>query len=299
MRIAGSGDVTFIGPLIVAGIVTGCIYALLATGLVVVYRSTNVLNFAYGYIVAVPAFVAQGIARSANIPILLAAVPAILIGIALGLTVERLVVRPLSGERPLVIVVATLGVALVLQGIITRIWGGNPTEFPTLVNGAAFRIAGFTVSLDQLLLVTVSVAVILAVAAFFQFSGTGLAMRASSNNREVALLVGVDPNRVSLVSWAIAATIGGIAAVLVSPQVSLAPDAFNTLMIQGFVSVVLAGFSSIAGAVVGGLICGVGLNIFMGYVTTTIPNTALFVLLLAVLLLRPNGLVGKAQSVRL
>jgi branched-chain amino acid transport system permease protein len=291
--------VSFIGPLIVAGIVTGCVYALLATGLVIVYRATNVLNFAYGYIVAVPAFVAEEIARSTGAPILLAAVPAILIGALLGLTVERIAVRPLSGQRPLVIVVATLGVALILQGIITRIWGGNPSEFPTLVAGSAFRVAGFTVSLDQLLLVTVSIAVILGVAAFFQFTGAGLAMRASSNNREVALLVGVNPNQVSLISWTIASAVGGIAAVLVSPQVSLAPDAFNTLMIQGFVAVVLAGFSSIAGAVVGGLICGIGLNLFMGYVTTTIPNTALLILLLVVLLFRPNGLFGKAQSVQL
>jgi branched-chain amino acid transport system permease protein len=290
---------TFAGPLIVAGIVTGCIYALLATGLVVVYRATNVLNFAYGYIVAVPAFLAQAIARSAGIPILVAALPAIMIGIVIGVAVERLAVRPLAGERPLVIVVATLGMALVMEGIITRLWGGKTTEFPTLVRGTAFRVSGFTVSYDQLLLVLVSIGVILAVAAFFQFTGSGLAMRASSNNPEVAQLVGVNPNLVSLVAWVIASAIGGVAAILVSPQVSLGPDVFNGLMIQGFVSVVLAGFSSIAGAVIGGLICGIGLNLFLGYVSTTIPNTALFVLLLAVLLVRPNGLVGKVQNVRL
>lgn len=290
---------SFAGPLIVAGVVTGCIYALLATGLVVVYRATNVLNFAYGYIVAVPAFLAQAIARDTGWPILLAAIPAVAIGIAVGVVVERVAVRPLAGERPLVIVVATLGMALVMEGIITRIWGGKTTEFPTLVHGTAFRVAGFSVSYDQLLLVLVSLAVILAVASFFQFTSAGLAMRASSNSPEVAQIVGVNPNKVTLLSWIVASAVGGIAAVLVAPQVSLSPDVFNNLMIQGFVSVVLAGFSSIAGALVGGLVCGIGLNLFEGYVTTTVPNTALFVLLLVVLLVRPNGLFGKAQSVRL
>jgi len=285
--------------LVIAGTVTGSIYSLVAVGLVIIYRATNVLNFAHGFLVALAAFLTLEIAQHAAIAVALAAIPAILIVVVLGLAIERFIVRPISGERPLTIVVATLGVSLILEGIITRQWGAATEAFPPLISGTAFQLSGVFVSWNQVLVVSVSLCLILLLGLFFQVSNLGLSMRATSENKTVARLLGINPNLVSATSWGLAACVGGIAAIFAAPQVSLAPDAFNTLMIQGFVAVVLAGFTSVSGAIVGGYLSGIGLNVFAGYVTSQAPETFLFVLLLLVLMVRPNGLFGKAQHVHL
>jgi len=285
--------------LVIAGTVTGSIYSLVAVGLVIIYRATNVLNFAHGFLVALAAFLTLEIAQHAAIAVAVAAIPAILIVVVLGLAIERFIVRPISGERPLTIVVATLGVSLILEGIITRQWGSVFEAFPPLISGTAFQLSGFFVSWNQVLVVSVSLCLILLLALFFQVSNLGLSMRATSENKTVAKLLGINPNLVSATSWGLAACVGGIAAIFAAPQVSLSPDAFNTLMIQGFVAVVLAGFTSVSGAIVGGYLSGIGLNLFAGYVTSQTPETFLFVLLLLVLMVRPNGLFGKAQHVHL
>ncbi len=190
-------------------LVTGSIYSLVAVGLVIIYRATNVLNFAHGFLVALAAFLTLEIAQHAAISVALAAIPAILIVVVLGLVIERFIVRPISGERPLTIVVATLGVSLILEGFITRQWGSVTEAFPPLISGTAFQLSGFYVSWNQVLVVSVSLCLILLLALFFQVSSLGLSMRATSENKTVAKLLGINPNLVSATSWGLAACVGG------------------------------------------------------------------------------------------
>lgn len=285
--------------LIVAGIVSGAIYALIAVGLVVIYKASNVLNFAHGYISGLAAFVSFTLLTSHAWPAWLALPCGVIVSALLGLATEALVVRPLRNERPLTIIIATLGVALMLSGAISARWGPSAKLYPPFLAGAAFVVSGLAVSKAQLVMAGLTVAIIALVTAFFRYTRIGIAMRAASESPTIAALLGINLRIVSMFSWGLGGLLGGLSAVLVAPQVTLTPDAINGVMIQSFAAVVLAGFTNIPGAVIGGLITGVSLNLFAGYVVSNMPNTFLLVLLLVVLMLRPHGLFGRSEGVRL
>jgi len=160
-------------------------------------------------------------------------------------------------------------------------------------------MSGIAVSQAQGLMVVTTLVVVGILWAFFKFTSIGIAMRAASENRVIASLLGVNLRVVSLASWGIGGALGAIAAVLVAPQVSLTPDQLTAVVIQGFLAVVLAGFTNIWAAVVGGFITGVSLNLFAGLVVSDMPSIFLLGLILVVLLIRPHGLFGKKETVRL
>lgn len=284
--------------IVVSGVITGSIYMLVAVGLVIIYRASYVLNFAYGFSVALAAFLTVAL-RGPLGNALVAAIPAILASTGVGLVAERVLVRPISGERPIMMLVTTLGAALILEGVMVDVWGGSPTKFVPLFQGEAFIIAGFYVSWDQTAIVAASICLVLCVAAFFRFTELGLKMRAASYSRELAMSVGISPDRMSMISWGMAATLGAVAAVLISPQLSLSPDAFNQLMVDGFLVLVVAGFTNIMPALVGAYGVAIILNLVAEYITAVAPEATLFCLLIVVLLIRPHGLFGKRESVRI
>jgi branched-chain amino acid transport system permease protein len=289
----------FVGQLIIAGIVSGAIYALIAVGLVVIYKSSHVLNFAHGHVSAVAAFVAFSLLVDKEMAIPIAIFIAIAVSIFVSLLMERTVIAPLAEERPLTLVVATLAVSMIISGCLILIWGPSPKEFPPLIQGRLFTASGITVSKAQGLMVATTLVVVGMLWAFFKFASIGIAMRAASENRTIASLLGVNLRVVSFVSWGIGGALGAIAAVLVAPQLSLTPDQLTTVVIQGFLAVVLAGFTNIGAAVVGGFITGVSLNLFSGLVVSDMPSIFLLGLILVVLLIRPHGLFGKSETVRL
>jgi branched-chain amino acid transport system permease protein len=289
----------FAGQLIIAGIVSGAIYALIAVGLVVIYKASHVLNFAHGHVSAVAAFVAFSLMVDQGMAIPVAVPLSIFVSILVSLGMERVVIAPLAEERPLTLVVATLAVSMIISGIIILVWGPSPKEFPPLISGALFTVSGITVTKAQGLMVITTLLVVAVLWAFFKFTIIGVAMRAASENRVIASLLGVNLRLVSLTSWGVGGALGALAAVLVAPQVSLTPDQLTTVVIQGFAAVVLAGFTNIGAAVIGGFITGVSLNLFSGFVVSDMPSTFLLGLLLVVLLIRPHGLFGRSETVRL
>jgi branched-chain amino acid transport system permease protein len=289
----------FFGQMVVSGLVTGAIYALIAVGLVVIYKASSVLNFGYGQISAVAAFVSFSLLTSHGASWPVAMVVGMSMSTILSLATEFAVVRPFRGQRPLTIVVGTFAVALILAGLITLEWGADPRLYPPMITGNAFSVAGLSVTAAQTLLVVVTLGVIFLIAGFFKFTRIGLSMRAAAENQTVATLLGINLHVVSIVSWGVAGALGGLAAVLIAPQVILTPDSIGTIMVQAFMAVVLAGFTNLLGAVVGGFITGVALNLFAGYVVSDMPNTFLLLMLLAVLLVRPHGIFGKAEVMRL
>ncbi len=289
----------FFGQMILSGLVNGAVYALMAVGLVVIYKASSVLNFGHGHISAVAAFISFTLLTIHHTSWLVAALVGIAASIALSMLTELAVVRPFRGQRPLTIVVGTLGVALILTGFITLQWGPNPRLYPPILTGNAFSLMGLTVTAAQALMVGVMLSVIVLIAGFFKFTQIGLSMRAAAENPNVATLLGINLRLVSVASWALGGALGGLSSVLIAPQVSLTPDALSSIMIQAFMAVVLAGFTNLLGAVVGGFITGIALNLFAGYVISDMPNTFLMVLLLVVLLIRPHGLFGKAEAVQL
>lgn len=289
----------FLLQLIVSGFVSGAIYALMAVGLVVIYKASHVLNFGHGHISALAAFVSLTLLSSYGVGWPLAALAGILVSILLSLLTELMVVRPFRGERPLTIVVGTLGVTLILSGLITLAWGPYPRLYPPIMSGTAFSLSGFTVTASQAILLAVTLIVIVAIALLFKFTRIGLSMRAAAGSQSVATLLGIDLKLVSVLSWGLGGALGGLSAIMIAPQVSLTPDSFGSIMVQAFMAVVLAGFTNLLGAVIGGLITGVALNLFAGYVVSDMPQTFLLFMLLVVLMIRPNGIFGKSEVTRL
>lgn len=288
-----------LAQLLISGVITGSVYAVVAIGLIVVYRASNVLNFAHGQIAALAAFFSYMLFVERGLPMAAVVLIALAVTTATGVVIEGVVIRPLRKERPLNLVVATLGVGLIIEGIADEVWGQAVHVAPALLSGPAFRVEGITVSRAQLVMVVGAAIIVLAVGLFFRYVRFGLSMRAVGENATVANLLGVNQRAVSVASWAIGGLLGGAAALLIGPEVPLTPDALTSVMIQGFSALVIAGFTSVGGAIVGGLLAGIGLNLFAGYVTPALPNVFLLVLLLVVLLVRPNGLFGKREEARL
>lgn len=284
--------------LIIAGLVTGSVYALVASGLVVIYRASGVLNFAQGTMAAVAAFLVLSLSvQSSTLPLGLAALVAVLAATALAVAVEVVVIWPLRQAPPLTGIVATLGVSLILGGAIQMIWGPSVKLVPPLLHGVAFSIASYNVSWQKLLIVLASLATVGIVSLVLNRTTFGIAMRASNENSAVSALLGINLRLTSLASWAMAGALAGTGAVLVSSEISLTPDVFETILIQSFVAFVLAGFTSIVGAVVGGYLVGISTNLFAGYVAQDLRQTFLLGLVLLVLLVKPAGLFGRHEPV--
>jgi branched-chain amino acid transport system permease protein len=284
--------------LIIAGLVTGSVYALVASGLVVVYRASGVLNFAQGTMAAVAAFLVLSLSvQSSTLPLGLAALVAVIAATALAAVVEVVVIWPLRQAPPLTGIVATLGVSLILGGAIQMIWGPSVKLVPPLLDGVAFSIASYNVSWQKLLIVVASLATVGIVSLVLNRTTFGIAMRASNENASVSALLGINLRLTSLASWAMAGALAGTGAVLVSSEISLTPDVFETILIQSFVAFVLAGFTSIVGAVIGGYLVGISTNLFAGYVAQDLRQTFLLGLVLVVLLVKPAGLFGRHEPV--
>lgn len=284
--------------LIIAGLVTGSVYALVASGLVVVYRASGVLNFAQGTMAAVAAFLVLSLSvQSSTLPLGLAALVAVIAATALAAVVEVVVIWPLRQAPPLTGIVATLGVSLILGGAIQMIWGPSVKLVPPLLDGVSFSIASYNVSWQKLLIVVASLATVGIVSLVLNRTTFGIAMRAANENASVSALLGINLRLTSLASWAMAGALAGTGAVLVSSEISLTPDVFETILILSFVAFVLAGFTSIVGAVVGGYLVGISTNLFAGYVAQDLRQTFLLGLVLVVLLVKPAGLFGRHEPV--
>jgi branched-chain amino acid transport system permease protein len=285
--------------LIFAGFVSGSIYALMAVGVIVVYRASRVLNFAHGEFAGFAAFLALSLYVNNDVPLLATFAIILVASIALALVVETTLAYPMRNAPVLEVVAITLGVSLILAGLLLKFFGTDVKLFPRYVEGTAFKLGDASMTLQNVTTIVATLVVLGAVAALFQFTRLGVAMRAASENGRLATLLGINPKTVSLTSWAIAGALAAVAAMLVAPDLSLSPDAFTILLVQSFAALVLGGFTSLLGAVVGGYILGISLNLFSYYVASDMPATFILVAVLAILLVRPHGLFGKEESVRL
>ena len=281
------------------GISSGAIYAAVALALVLIWRSTRIVNFAQGAMLMFTTFIASAVISSGG-SYVLGFVVALASGFVLGGVVERVVVRPVENAPPLNAVILTLGLYTLLVAIAGMIWGNSPRSFP-----AAFSLHGYTVGGTTLLftpndtfivLVVIFVAVLLAL--LFRRTTLGLRMRASAFAPEVARLLGVRVGRMLTLGWSLAAMVGALAGVLVAPSVFLGPNSFDPILIIGFVAAVLGGLDSPPGAVVGGLVLGLATSYVSGYEGDALVPLAALVILMLVLMLRPTGLFAATRERR-
>jgi branched-chain amino acid transport system permease protein len=279
--------------LTLAGTANGMVYAAVALALVLIWRGTRIVNFAQGGMAMITTFVAYTIVQHGGSYWLGLAV-AVVAGLLLGAVSERLLLRPVEGKPPLNAVIVTLGLLVFLQAVAGMIFGGTPRSF-----SPAFDIRGFEVGDRRLLfspadLFTVVAVVVVMVMLALQFRRTalGLRMRAAAFAPEVARLLGVRVARTLTLAWALAAAVGALAGVLVAPSTFVGPNQFDAVLVFGFTAAVLGGLDSPVGAVLGGLLLGLALSYLSGYAGSDVVTLGALVVLIAVLMVRPAGLLG-------
>jgi branched-chain amino acid transport system permease protein len=281
---------------VVSGLAAGGVYALLALAIVLIYRSTQVVNFAQGEMAMFSTFVCwelldRGLPWGAAFALTLA------LSLAGGVVVERALIRPVENAPVITVVIVTLGLLFVLNGAAAWIWKGQQRTLDSPFPTEPIRIAGVAFSWQDLGIIAVSLVLVLALWAFFQRTKLGLALRASALNPESSRLHGIRVGWMLALGWGLAAVLGAVAGILVAPtQGSFDQNLMLPILIYAFAAAVLGGLDSPLGAVVGGLLIGVALNLIGAYVdfASDLRLPVALLLILGVLLVRPNGLFGRA-----
>jgi branched-chain amino acid transport system permease protein len=277
------------------GLSAGSLYALVALGIVLIYRSTRVLNFAHGDIATVSTFVAFSL-LSHRYPFAVAAVASLAVGAAVGVVFYFTVLlrAQREGVNLLGMVILTLGLALIIQGLVVYVWGAEPMALPFPISDTATYRVG-TVVVSQLALATIGAGVVGSALLYLlvQHTRLGLAMRATSENLMAAQTLGIPTRLVLGVAWAVASGLGVVAGMFLAPALLLDPFFMLDPFLKGFAAAVLGGLNSLPGAVVGGLLLGLAESLVGAYLTIQFKNTLAFLVIIVVLLLRPDGLLGR------
>ena len=280
------------GQQVVSGLSAGCLYALAALGLVLIYRTMDIVNFAHGEMAMVSTFMAHTFLVKLGFSYILAAVCAIIFAFVFGMAVERIFLRPIQGGPLISLMIMTLGLFMVMNGAAGWVWGFDPVSFPRAVSGRPIWIGDLIITRDSILVLAVTIAMALALYVVLRFTMAGIAIRATSQNSRAARLMGVPVPKVYALTWGISAVLGAVAGILIAPTTFLSPSMMAEVQIKAFTAAVLGGFSSLPGAVVGGLLLGVLENLVAGYISTELKSTFAFALIVAVLFIRPSGLLG-------
>jgi len=279
-----------IPQLIVSGLALGSIYALLALSLVLINKATDVVNFAQGEMAMVGTFVCFTLLTRTGLPLVVILVLAIPVGGLIGMVTERVTMRPLQSGPPINALIATIGLWMIFHHGAGWIWGYDPVRFPSLFSPDPVNILGARVAENSLGIVGVSFIVVGVLYVFFEYTRAGIAMRAASMNRRAAQLMGVNIGRVSLIAWGLATAISVVSGLLVAPLTFLDFDMMFAVLLKAFAGAILGGFNSLVGAVVGCLVIGVIENLFAAYISASFKDTFAFAIIIAVLMVRPQGL---------
>jgi len=279
------------------GLVVGATYGMTAMAFALIYKATGVVNFAQGEVMMLVTYVAFSLAGALGFsfwPLIAVTVPAAML---VGFAIERLFIRPMLGEPVFSIVMVTIGLAVIIRGVVAMIWGTQPVEFEAGFSNEVFKLGPVPFYEVQLYALG-SLVVLMALAwAFFRFSQTGIAMRATANNETAALLMGIPVARIYAVAWSAAAAASAVVGVIFSAMFTLGPD----LWFQGlkaFPAVIVGGLDSVFGAAVGGLVIGIVENLSEGYIGQGLKEIAGFIVIVVVLMIRPYGLFGQREIER-
>jgi len=279
---------------VVGGLAAGSIYALVALGIVLLYRTSRVLNFAHGDLATLSAFICFTLLTQARLPFGVAAVGAVAAAAVIGAGFFFLILRPAREATLLGRVVITLGFALVLSGTMVRLWGADIRPFPfPLSETRVYRLGGVVISQISLGSLGAGLALMAGLYLLVQHTRLGLAMRAVSQHLIAAQVLGIPARRIYALTWALAAGLGAAAGILLAPTALLDPFMMLDPFLKGFSAAVLGGIDSMPGAAAGGLLLGVIEAVFGGYVSVRFKTTLAFVIILAVLIVRPQGLFGR------
>ena len=293
---------TFLQQL-VNGLSLGSIYALIALGYTMVYGVLRLINFAHGDVYMVGAYVGYYLSRKlqGREPSILSAVLVMLGSMlacaVLGALIERLAYRPVRREARLTLLITAIGVSLFIENVAQLLFGADPKFFPSLAPSADFVVAGVRLTSEQLTVIAVSVLLMVLLRFFILKTRTGKAMRAVSFSLDASKLMGISTDRIIAITFALGSALAAAAGVLIGMQIPKIDPLMGILYgLKAFVAAVLGGIGSVPGAVLGGLLIGISEVMVVGYLSSTYRDAIAFGILILVLILRPQGLLGRVQK---
>ena len=281
--------------LLLSGLSQGCVYGLIALGFVLIYKATEMLNFAQGDMMMLGAFVAFTFVNLWEVPFFAGFLLTLVVMVGFGMALERTVIRPMIGEPPFAVLMLTIGLGFILRAVAGAIWGSDNKTLDVPFAGKVLDLGGVVLGYENLVVIAGTALLCIALWAFFRFSRIGIAMQAASQNQLAAYYSGVPVKRVTALVWGISAAISAAAGILVAPVMLIDP-VMGFLGIKAFAAAIVGGFGSLPGAIVGGLLIGV-VEQFAGlYLPPGLGEVSAYVILLAMLFLRPQGIFASMQQ---
>jgi branched-chain amino acid transport system permease protein len=280
--------------LLISGVAQGCIYGLIALGFVLIYKATETVSFAQGELMMLGAFCALALMTVLGFPFWIS-VPATIVAMGvLGLAVESAVIRPILGQPAFSIVMLTIGISYVARGAITMIpdMGTDTRVLPVPYNDAITKAGELVIDIEQMVVIGVTALLCAGLAMLFRFTKIGIAMQASSQNQLAAYYMGIPVKRLNGLVWALAAGVAAIAGILLAP-ITFVHANMGLIGLKAFPAAVVGGFGSLPGAIVGGLIIGVVESLAGFFLPEGFKDIAAYVVVLLMLMVKPNGLFGE------
>lgn len=279
---------------LISGLSLGSIYALIALGYTMVYGIAKMLNFAHGDVIMVGAFTVIVSVMTLGFPVWAGLLLSVVICTALGMTIERVAYKPLRKAEPLTVLITAIGVSYLLQNVALLIFGSTQKSFPTVFHVSSVHFGDVSMSGESVVTLAVTIVIMICLSLFINKTRAGKAMRAVSQDKEAAELMGISVNRTISLTFAIGSALAAVAGVFYGATYGfIGPFTGSMPGIKAFVAAVFGGIGSIPGAMVGGLLLGVLESMSKAYISTELSDGIVFASLIVVLLVRPTGLFGK------
>ena len=282
--------------LLLAGVAQGCVYALVALGFVLIYKATETVNFAQGDLMMLGAFFALTASVAMGFPYWAMILFALAVMAVVGMLIERIVLRPVLGYPQFTVVMITIGVGYVIRGIVTMVpgWGTETYQIATPFADSAWSVGGVVLPVQQLAVIVMTAALCLVLYLFFRYAKLGVAMQATSQNQIAAYYMGIPVRRVNMLIWGLSAAVATFAGILLAPSTFVHSN-MGFIGLKAFPAAVVGGFGSVPGAIVGGLIIGIVEALAGFYMPEGWKDIAAYVVVLAVLMVKPSGIFGETM----
>ncbi len=280
---------------LITGLGQGCLYGLIALGFVLIYKATEIVNFAQGDLLMLGAFFAVTYIGILDLPFWFGLLLTIISMAVFGYMLDMLVIRSMIGESQFSIIILTISIGFILRAVAGGIWGSDILSLETPYSGKMANIAGLIIGQDYLVVIVGTIVLSLILLLFFKFSSLGIAMQAASQNQLAAYYMGIPVKRVFSLIWAISALVAAVAGTLMAP-ISLVSPQMGFIGIKAFAAAVIGGFGSLPGALIGGLIIGSSEQLAGTYLPTGFQEITAYLIMFLVLSFRPQGLFAQIQQ---
>ncbi|MBW2284032.1 MAG: branched-chain amino acid ABC transporter permease [Deltaproteobacteria bacterium] len=285
---------------LISGIMTGGIYGLIGVGIVIIYKATQVFNFAVGTLMTLGALICVSLLTQFHLPFWLAVPATLVIAGLIGVIIERVGLRPLLSQPVLSLVMATLAIESILRGLMLMIWTGYTISFPSgLFPGKTIFIGPLFISHEFLYAFAIALVSFSLIGLFFYKTHTGLKMRVTAESHDVAMALGVNITTIFALAWMLAVVVGTLSGIIIGNRLGLQVIITSSLAFKALPAIMFGGLDSVAGAIIGGLIVGVLEKMAGGYIDPKIAEITPYIILLLILMIRPEGLFGMKRIERI